>query len=214
MKRPPGSSAFARFEIAELGSLWKRFEGLKSTAEEQRELFNGRRSSEWSIEKSKFYTNCFINSACIKYRTNLSIEAIKKDFMKSQEEMGRGRERGGKLEVFGVSANIYLRYISDEARMEGFRTPQDTQLPSLRDWLIGTTFAARESYALAFLHEVENFVTFIQPWINDKYGDTKMSSAMRELRKPEADCEVSKLEEVCSITTGTFISLTLPQGVF
>jgi hypothetical protein len=90
-----------------------------------------------------------------------------------------------------------LSYQASQGRLSGFPTVAETQIPALRDWLIGTTLNDRSRYARAFLEDVENFVAWMQPWVNDKYGDTKMTQETREFWESDLDRKVLDLEEVC-----------------
>lgn len=182
-----------------LSSLLNRLAEQKSTVQSKEDELKSLSNRDVSIQKALFWTRSTLAAKCIKYRNNLSAEAIKQDFANSLREMGR--EHKGDLKVFCVAATIFLSYESKNnrgtLRLPGFQTIQDTQIPALRDWLIGTTLNTRDRYALAFLEDVENFVNWMQPWMNDKYGDTKMTVQTRERWEPELDQKVLELESVC-----------------
>ncbi|TVY91158.1 Nuclear GTPase SLIP-GC, partial [Lachnellula willkommii] len=161
--------------MSTLASLRKKLADAEEAiqTEESQVSSLGRRKS--NIELALWHARSRIASQCIKYRNALSAEAIRQDFTKSLLEMGPYQVRTG--------------------RAPGFTTVQDTEIPALRDWLIGTTLDTRAKYALAFLADVENFVAWMQPWINDSYGDTKMKAEMREHWEPDLNGKVLKLQQ-------------------
>ena len=148
-----------------------------------------------SLKKALFYARSRMKVACIKNRNELSTAAIRSDYEDTLQEMGRSTT--GPLQVFCVASTVYLNYLKFPGRVHaGFPTSQDTYIPLFRDWLIGTTLKTRERYAQTFLEDVEGFVESIQPWVNDTFGDTKMTAELREFWEPQLEDSVSKFEEV------------------
>lgn len=181
--------------MSTLANLEKKYADVNEAiqTEESQVLSLGRRKS--NIEIALWHARSRIASQCIKYRNEMSAKAIRQDFTNSLLEMGRKPKDN--LQVFCVSASLFLAYQVHTGRAPGFTTVQDTEIPALRDWLIGTTLDTRAKYALAFLADVENSVAWMQPWINDSYGDTKMTAETREHWEPDLNEKVLKLQQVC-----------------
>lgn len=144
-----------------------------------------------------------VAAKCIEHRNTLSSEAIRRDFNKTLQEMGKLQTDS--LEVFPVSADLYTIYLRDrDSKIHGFQTLQDTGVPPLRDWLVGTTITTRGKYAQAFLKEVEHVVAWMRPWVNDKFADTKMSCETRDQWEPEIDAALDALSKVCLSLNHTY----------
>ena len=185
--------------MSTLASLEKKAVDAKEATQtdESQVLSLGKRKC--NIELALWHARSRIASQCIKHRNNLSAEAIRQDFTSSLLEMGRKPKDN--LQVFCVSASVFLTYQAQDGRIPGFTTVQDTEIPALRDWLIGTTLHTRNKYALAFLADVENFVAWVQPWINGSYSDTKMRAETREQWEPDLNGKVLELQQVCFLVT-------------
>ncbi|KAF4627197.1 hypothetical protein G7Y89_g10955 [Cudoniella acicularis] len=151
-----------------------------------------------NIELAQYFTRSNIAAKCIAHRNNLSVAAIRKDFSKTLQEMGR--DRVGDLQVFPVAATLYLSYsVQQSKRVAGFQTLADTKIPDLKDWLIGTTIPTRGKYAEAFLREVETFVDWMQPWVDDQFSDTKMTTQIRHHWEPQVVTAVHELSRKLSV---------------
>jgi hypothetical protein len=121
-----------------------------------------------------------------------------------------GQQSTKPLQVFAVSASVHLTYLQnpDSPKLHhGFPNREDTKVGALLDWLVGTTLETRERYAQAFLEDVEQFIRLMQPWMNDKYVDMKMSAEMRESWEPQFENQIMELEQVC------FLSLRFLTGL-
>ncbi|PVH76323.1 hypothetical protein DL98DRAFT_641647, partial [Cadophora sp. DSE1049] len=151
-----------------------------------------------SIEKQMFWTKSRIYVACIKDRNDLSTAAVRRDFDETLAEMGR--TSSNPLSVFCTASRVYLEYLKkdNDQKHPGFPNREDTQIPALRDWLVGTTFSNRERYAQAFLEDVETMLESMSPWINDEHSDQKMTAELRGIWEPHFKTEVSKLQEKLS----------------
>ena len=108
-----------------------------------------------------------------------------------------GRQPLKDLQVFPVSATVHLKYQKSENKHLGFPNRVDTNVSALRDWLHGTTLDDRERCAQAFLDDVDAFLASVQPWIMDKYGESKISAELRGLWEPQMESLVGDLEAVC-----------------
>jgi hypothetical protein len=161
-----------------------------------------------SLNKAKFYAQSRLDVASIQHRNQMSTAAIRKDYETTLQEMGR--ESTKPLQVFAVSAKVYLTYLSHPEKLHpGFPRREDTNVGALRDWMLGTTLDTRERYAQAFLEDVEHFVNSMQPWINDKYGDMKMSADVREIWERQFENQVLELEQVCLLPLEILIALNV-----
>lgn len=146
------------------------------------------------LELAGFYKMSRVAAKCIEHRNTLSSEAIRRDFNKTLQEMGKFQAQS--LEVFPVSADLFTIFLRDQdSKMHGFQTLQDTGIPSLRDWLIGTTIETRGKYAQAFLKEVEHAVAWMRPWVNDKFAATEMSCETRASWEPEINAAIHTLSK-------------------
>ncbi|KAE8443183.1 hypothetical protein EG329_002282 [Mollisiaceae sp. DMI_Dod_QoI] len=148
------------------------------------------------IQSSIFHTKSRIRTACIKNRNDVSTAFIQRDYEDTLQQMGR--ESTGPLQIFCVASRVYLQYMKIKGpsiKHPGFPNRADTQIGALRDWLVGTTFDTRERYAQAFLEDVENFLDSVTPWINDKYGDLKMSAEIREVWEPLVEAKLGELQQ-------------------
>jgi hypothetical protein len=92
---------------------------------------------------------------------------------------------------------MYQNVNNGNKRQYGFPNREDTRIGDFRDWLMSTTLDDRERYAQAFLDDVDAFLASIQPWITDKYGDTKMLAELREYWEPQLNNMTAELEVVC-----------------
>ncbi|TVY53027.1 Nuclear GTPase SLIP-GC [Lachnellula cervina] len=200
---------------SKLASLEKKLADVKEATqtEESQVLSLGRRKA--NIEIALWHARSRVASHCIKYRNALSAEAIRQDFNNSLLEMRRKPKDN--LQIFCVSAFLFSAYQVQSKKVLGFATVQDTEIPSLRDWLIGTTLDTRAKYALAFLADVENFVAWIQPWINGSYGDTKMRAETRERWEPDFNGKVLELQQgfsQLSLSTATKIKNHVQTNIY
>ncbi|KAH7390044.1 hypothetical protein BKA64DRAFT_757002 [Cadophora sp. MPI-SDFR-AT-0126] len=181
----------SRNELAEVQKLLN--DARKAYHEGAEELASlGRRVSH--IRKALFHARSRIRVACIQNRNKAATTAIRRDYNETLTEMGR--ESSGPLEVFCVAATVHLQYLRMEPSFvhPGFPHRPDTQIGRLRDWLVSTTFPTRESYAQAFLEDVEATLDSMMPWIEDKYADHKMPVDIREQWEPQMDRELNELQ--------------------
>jgi hypothetical protein len=147
--------------------------------------------------KSLFYARSRFMVQCIRHRNEQSAAAIRKDYLATLQEMGRQPSKN--LQVFPVSASVHLYYQNphnSEKRHAGFPNREDTQVPALREWLIGTTLNARERIVQSFLDDVDAFLASVQPWIMNKFGESKMSADLRAQWEPRMESLVVELEAV------------------
>jgi hypothetical protein len=159
-----------------------------------------------ALKRSQFFANSSILAKCINHRSYLSITAVRSDYETTLTEMGRQPSK--QLQVFPVSANVYLKYLNTNDSNKGymgFPNREDTKIPALRDWLVGTTLDGREKCAQAFLDEVDAFLNSIKPWIEDKHGDNRMPAEVREYLQPQIDRMVVELEEVCLLAESQLV---------
>jgi hypothetical protein len=147
------------------------------------------------LERALFYARSNLRATCIKDRNTRSSAAIRRDFENTLHEMGRNPTES--LQVFCVAAVLHIKYLKSPKRLTGFPTTEDTQIPALRDWLISTTLKDRNNYAQAFLEDIDNLVTSMQPWINDTHADIKMTPQMRGDWEPQLEAAIKGLQEVC-----------------
>lgn len=152
----------------------------------------GRRMA--SKKTTWFYARSRCMVQCIRHRNELSSASIRNDYRATLQEMGRQPNKD--LQVFPVSATVHLYYQNSEKRHLGFPNREDTQISAFREWLLGTTLDDRERYAQAFLDDVDAFLASIQPWIMDKFGDSKMSAELRARWEPQMESLVADLEAV------------------
>jgi hypothetical protein len=177
----------------------KRHSELQGTIRKDGELLLSLDRRLKNLDKALFYAESRLRVAAIQHRNQLSTAAIRKDYEMTLQEMGRQSTKP--LQVFAVSAEVHLNYLAlarQPGRIHaGFPNRSDTNIPALRDWLLGTTLDTRERYAQAFLEDVEQFVRSMQPWINDKYRDMKMSAEVRESWEPQFENQIMELKQVC-----------------
>ncbi|RFU34362.1 hypothetical protein B7463_g1957, partial [Scytalidium lignicola] len=145
-----------------------------------------------SNTKAWWFSESRIHKACIDNRNELSALAIKNDYEATLKEIGK--ESAVPLQVFGVAAATYLKYITNRLyRSKGFPNIQDTQIGSLRDWLISTTLNDRQQYAQAFLDDIEQFLYALKPWIADTLGDALLTADQRALWSSAIEQRVDEL---------------------
>lgn len=147
--------------------------------------------------KTLFYARSRFMQQCIRHRNEQSSAAIRKDYLATLQEMGRHPSKN--LQVFPVSASVFLFYQNShnsEKRHLGFPNREDTQVPALREWLIGTTLNDRERIVQSFLDDVDAFLASVQPWIMNTFGEIKMSADLRAQWEPRMESLVAELEAV------------------
>jgi hypothetical protein len=147
--------------------------------------------------KALFYARSRFMVQCIRHRNEQSSGAIQKDYLATLQEMGRQPSKN--LQVFPVSASVHLRYQNShnaEKRHPGFPNREDTQVPALREWLVGTTLDDRERIVQSFLDDVEAFLASVQPWIMNTFGEIKMSADLRAQWESRMESLVAELEAV------------------
>lgn len=148
-----------------------------------------------SNQLAAFHARSRQRQGCIRNRNRLGINMIRKDYEDTLAQIGR--KPTDSLEVFTVAAMLYLKYKHTPDRASGFPNREDTGVQELRDWLISTTFNDRESFAQAFLRDVESFLDSNAPWIHDRYGELKMPAEIRAVWEPQLLAKFKDLEEVC-----------------
>lgn len=183
---------------AKLADLEKKHSDLRSTMQEEAgDLVScGRRIVH--LKRALFFARSRISASCVAHRNSLSIGAVKGDYETTLREMGR--EPNKQLQVFPVSATVYLWYQmrnNSHVQHELFPNREDTQIPALRDWLMSTTLDNRERCAQAFLDDVDVFLASVQPWLVDSSGDGKMSVEVKKFLEPQVRMKVDELEAVC-----------------
>lgn len=137
-----------------------------------------------------------IRKACINYRNELSALAIRANHEATLKEMEK--ESTTQLQVFGVAAEAYFSRVNNpRCKTPGFSSIQDTQIPALRDWLISTTLHDREKYAQAFLHDVDQFLCSIKPWISNVVGDVMLTQKEKAIWSSAIEQSLSGLRKVC-----------------
>jgi len=182
----------------------KQVSELKSMMQSaSQDLLSYSRRAE-SKNKQMFFAQSRIMVKCIRHRNNLSTTAIRSDYRATLQEMGR--QVNEDLQVFPVSATIHLKYQSTEKRHRGFPNVSDTNISALRDWLYGSTLDDRERIAQAFLDDVDDFLASIQPWIMDKYGETKMTAEQRAQWESQMESLTAELEAVRDLFGLCFIA--------
>ena len=117
--------------------------------------------------------------ACNSHKKKNQVAAVRKDFEKTQTEMGGASKKP--LPVFSVASATFIlyKYRIAKARRCGFPSIQDTEIPQLRDWLFSFTFGQREKDARIILDEAESLITSMKPWVEDTRGDLKISAQER-----------------------------------
>ncbi|KAE9365442.1 hypothetical protein N431DRAFT_549648 [Stipitochalara longipes BDJ] len=185
-----------------LVGLEQQLSKLKDTVQSgSRDLISYSRRAA-SKNKILFFARSRVMVQCIQHRNELSTAAIRSDYRATLQEMGR--EANQDLQVFPVSATVHLRYQSTEKRHMGFPNSSDTKVSALRDWLYGTTLDDRERIAQAFLDDVDDFLASIQPWIMDKYGESKMTAELRGQWESQMESLAGDLEaDLRSLTIKT-----------
>jgi len=180
-----------------LAHLEKQLSDLSNTTQKQtKSLLSLSRSIE-SLKRASLFARSSVLGQCILHRNELSIAAVRGDYEATLKEMGR--EPVKQLQVFPISASLFLKYQSPNNGNKsymGLPNREATKIPALRDWLMGTTLDNREKNAQAFLDEVDNFLDSTKSWITDKYGDCKMSAELRARWQPQLDRMVLELEVV------------------
>jgi hypothetical protein len=165
-----------------------------------------------SLHRAASFTLSRLRVQCIQHRNSLSIGAVRRDYESTIREMGRQPTK--QLQVFPVSASVYLVYQdtkNENRRHFGFPNREDTRIPALRDWITTTTLHNRERCAQAFLDEVDLFLSSNQDWILDKFGDSKISSEQRALWEPRVVGIVVELEEVCLLLNSQTFRTLIPD---
>ena len=89
---------------------------------------------------------------CIEHRNEAAIIGIEAKYADVAKETGTYDEEKP-VHVFCVSALEHLNHLDGQASC-GFPRDFDTQIPALRNWLIGTTLGSREVGAEQFLKAV------------------------------------------------------------
>lgn len=132
---------------------------------------------------------------CNNHKNEKSIAAVRRDFENTRKEMGCSSTNP--LQVFCVSANTYLRYRAKtrEKRL-GFPNPSATQIPMLRDWLVGFTYDGRENIARSIITGTELLIATMMPWIEDRQGNIKLSDIDRAQVESVLDGMVIELNQV------------------
>ena len=200
---PESEANIATSEQTELrkkaSEMEKRYSELQGTIRKDGEMLLSLDRRLKNLGKALFYAESRLRVAAIQHTNQLSTAEIRKDYEMTLQEMGRQSTKP--LQVFAVSAKVHLNYLAlahQPGRIHpGFPNRSDTNVPALRDWLLGTTLDTRERYAQAFLEDVEQFVRSMQPWINDKYRDMKMSAEVRESWEPQFENQIMELKQVC-----------------
>lgn len=147
-------------------------------------------------EKAKWEAECQMVKACISDRNKMYKAVIKGDYEDTLKQLGR--EGPSKpMQVFCVAARVFVGFLKDRAKTQGFPAKEDTHIPALRDWLISTTLDTRDSNARAFLEEVRSFFTYIESWSDDTLHDYRMPAETRALVESKFEEEFKVLEEVC-----------------
>lgn len=181
-----------------LAQLEKQLSDLSNTTQKQTKSLLSLSRAIGSLKRASFFARSRVLAQCFQHRNELSIAAVRSDYEATLQEMGRQPIK--QLQVFPVSATLYLSYQSlndgNKSAM-GFPNREATQIPALRDWIMGTTLENRDKNAQAFLNEVDGFLDSTQLWIAGKYGDSKMSAELREHWEPQLDRMVVELEVVC-----------------
>jgi hypothetical protein len=183
---------------------------LEDTIRKDGELLLSLEGRLRSLGKALLFARSRLKVACIQHRNQISTAAIRKDYEATLQEMGRQATKP--LQVFAVSAVVHLHYLSRPGANvihAGFPNREDTKVADLRDWLLGTTLETRDSYAQAFLEDVEQFVNSMKPWINDKYSDMKISADERKRWEPQLEGQVVELEQVCLLPLKLSIDLDI-----
>jgi hypothetical protein len=148
------------------------------------------------LKKAWTYAYSKIVKECNKHKFDKSIAAIQRDFESTRTDMGSTSKTP--LPVFCVSANTYLTYLTRSGQIKfGFSTSSDTQMPSLRDWLVKFTYSGREDVARSIIDRTELLVATMKPWIDDRRGDVKLSDMDRAKLESILQQEVEALAQVC-----------------
>lgn len=114
---------------------------------------------------------------CIKNRNEVHTSELRKDFAEQCRAMGR-KAPIQPLDVFCVSAQTYFGFLGDRNSANippGFLSKADTNIPSLKEWLIQTTLPKRERNADDFLQSIVRFEISLRPWVASKAIDYKLS---------------------------------------
>ncbi len=143
---PSSTASPEQFELRkQLRELQQQLSDLKDTVQSgDKDLVSYSRRIAYK-RKALFYARSRFMMQCIRHRNEQSSAAIRKDYLATLQEMGRQPSKN--LQVFPVSASVRLRYQNSqnaEKRHLGFPNREDTQVPALREWLVGTTLDDRE----------------------------------------------------------------------
>lgn len=182
----------AQAKVTELEqSLLDVKEAAASAAKEQSKLMNRVKD----LKKASSFAESKVVKECNKHKFDQSIAAIKRDFESTRMDMGCTSTTP--LSVFCVAASTYLRYqIKGSIIGLGFASRSDTEIPSLRDWLVKFTYAGREDIARSIVDRTEFLIATMKPWIEDRRGDIKLSELDRAQLASILEKEVKILVQV------------------
>jgi hypothetical protein len=169
---------------------------IRTSNQEDRHLLSLERGKQ-QLEKARFYAHSRLAAGCMAERNSESIEAVREWFGNTIFEIGK-MPSSEPLKVFCVAAVKYLEYKHNRIPQQGFPTIQHTEIPQLRDWMVGFTFTGRARNAGLLLKEIVMLMESMRPWVDDKFGDIKMTPKQREELEPEFEERCQELEQVCN----------------
>lgn len=166
-------------------------------AEQQSSL--KRRIESWG--KSLASARSRILVMVVEHRNMQSSRMVRRDFENNLRDMGQDPSESTPLQVFCVASKIFLGYCDrqNNSKALAFPTRQHTEIPKLRDWLIGFTLKVRERHAQSSLDSIEDLMSMMKPWISDSSAEVRLSVHQRESLETKLQAPIQALEEVCHL---------------